>query len=182
MATRRCRSTARPAMPAACADTSGVPPIRIVPFEPAHLLALEMGAHERRWLAGFDIAACAAHWPPGPAWSAVAGATVLGCAGLTESGDTATAWAALSDDLRARPMALYRATSRRLDDLAPRYWRIRACLAADFTPGVRWLRGLGFRPVRTLAGYGPNGETFVEYERWQLSKHSPLPSQRARRC
>jgi hypothetical protein len=153
-----------------------------VPFEPAHLLAVEMGAHERRWLAGFDIAECALHWPPGPAWSALAGGAVLGCAGLIESADAATAWAVLSDALRARPMALFRATSRRLDALAPRYRRIRACLAADFAPGVRWLRGLGFRPVRRLAGHGPRGETFVEYERWQPSKHSPSPPPPAHRC
>ena len=153
-------------MPAVGADAPGAPaPIRIVPFEPVHLLALEMGAHERAWLGGFDLVTCAAHWPPGPAWSAVTDGAVLGCAGLTVEGDTATAWAVLSDELRGRPMALYRAVSRRLDGLAPRYRRIRACLAADFTPGVRWLRGLGFRPVRTLPVYGPNGEPFVEYER-----------------
>jgi hypothetical protein len=140
-------------------------PIRIVPFEPAHLLVVEMGAHEREWIGGFDIAACAARWPPGPAWSAVAGDAVLGCAGLTVAGDTATAWAMLSDALRARPMALHRAVSRRLDRLAPRYRRIRACLAGEFALGERWLRGLGFRPVRSLPGRGPNGTDLMEYER-----------------
>ena len=153
-------------MPAVGADAPGAPaPIRIVPFEPAHLLVLEMGAHERAWLGGFDLAACAAHWPPGPAWSAVADGTVLGCAGLTVKDDTATAWAVLSDRFRARPMALHRVVARRLSTFAPRFRRIRAAVAAGFTPGARWLRALGFRPVRTLPAYGPNKEPFVEYER-----------------
>ena len=140
-------------------------PIRIVPFEPAHLLALDMGAHERAWLGGFDRAACAVHWPAGPAYSAVAGGAVLGCAGLMAQGDSATAWAVLSDALRARPMALHRAASRMLAAIAPHFRRIRATAPADFAAGARWLRALGFRPVRTLPDYGPNGEPFVEYER-----------------
>lgn len=151
-------------MPAGCEPAAAG--IRLVPFAPSHLLRLRPGAWDRAALgdAGLDARLCAV-WPEGPALSAVANGRVLGCAGLMAEGETATAWALLSDELRRRPVVLHRAARRALDEWVPRFSRVRATVIESFGAGHRWALSLGFRPVRPLPGYGPHGETFVEYER-----------------
>lgn len=124
-----------------------------------------MGASDRALLGGFDLARCVAHWPAGPGWTLLDGDRVTGCGGFVAHGDEAVAWAILSDRLRSRPFALHRAAKRILAATAPRFRRIRATVVAGFADGHRWALALGFRPVRARPGHGPNGETFMEYER-----------------
>lgn len=141
------------------------PAIRLVPFEPGHLLRLDMGSWDRAVLGGFDLVRCAAAWPAGPALTAMAPDRVLGCGGLVAQGRDATAWAVLSEELRRRRFVLHRAARRFLDGWAPRFGRLRTTVVDDFAAGHRWARALGFGPTRVLPAYGPNGETFMEYER-----------------
>lgn len=143
--------------------------MEFVPFEPAHLAALETEEAEP-WLAPLvarpDLAASLT--ADGLAWSGVVGGTVVGCAGVTRVWTgRGVAWALM----HALPQPAWLAATRmarRVLGSAHRagLHRIDASVVRDFPPGHRWAHLLGFHPYALLRAYGPDGRDHVGYVRF----------------
>jgi hypothetical protein len=143
--------------------------MRIVPFEAAHLAAIQPGRFEALACDGIDPALIArAGAVPGPALTIVSGARVLGAAGLVPLWrGVAGGWLYASDELRARPVALHRAVLRALIAAERNLGlhRIQIAVHAEFGAAQAWAERLGFAPEGAMPGYGPNGDTYLRYAR-----------------
>jgi RimJ/RimL family protein N-acetyltransferase len=143
--------------------------IRIAPFAPEHLAAIAPGPFDAVAVEGFDLRAMAeARVQLGPAWSALSGARVLGCAGIVPLWrGVGAAWLLGGDELRRHPLALHRAVARGL----PRAMRglglrrLQISVHENFAASLRWVERLGFRHEGAMPAYGPNGDTYIRYAR-----------------
>lgn len=128
-----------------------------LPFEPRHLAP---------FMAPENLDYVAAHWRArGPAITLLEKGRVLGCAGAVIEGRRAHLWAALTEELRARPALLYRTAHRFIDQVEAdhRPEALEATAHREFLKARNWLRHLGFQPQgeETMGG-----EPYVRYVKW----------------
>jgi hypothetical protein len=134
--------------------------VRLVAFEPAHLLRLRPGAREQALFEKFGVPTGI----DGPAFTVIEGGHVLGCGGLIQRApQSPLAWVLLSDALRRRPVLLHRLARRLLARMAARQGEIAASLDPGDAPARRWAERLGFRFAGILPAYGPEGEAYWRY-------------------
>jgi hypothetical protein len=140
--------------------------MRIVPYRAEHLAALVLQPAQI-WLAPVVTDEYrAALERAGPAFTALAGGRVLGCAGVVEHWPgRGVGWAMLAADIGPRFVALHRAVRRYLERQAPR--RLEIAVQRDFAAGRRWALLLGFERETPggMRGYGPDGATYDLYAR-----------------
>lgn len=136
------------------------------PFRPSDLDALQNRDGEQ----GATKAMAHEQATGGPAFTAVVGDRVIGCAGivLPWSG-IGMAWMAIEPDLGERGLWLTRTVRRVLDDTqrACCLHRIEAVALADFEVNQRWLESLGFHVERDgrARQYLSGGQDVIRYER-----------------
>lgn len=105
----------------------------------------------------------------GPAYTAVLGERVIGCAGLVMLWPgVAAAWMVLSEDIGAHRFWLTRIVRRFLGDFtrAFRLHRVEAWALAESVRNQRWLWALGFKPEGGIARqYLSDRRDVIRYER-----------------
>ncbi len=153
--------------------------MEIVPFDPSDLVHI----HPPMLTPAQWLAFAAGYRDAGPAYTLVDGDTVLGCAGVLIEGRVGTAWAVLSDEIRARPVVLHRQVKRMLKQIVTEYQleQVLATVYEEFSAGRlparsrrfasakagRWMGLLGFRRLEgTLENHLGTGETHVRYVRY----------------
>lgn len=135
----------------------------VVAFDPSHLESFEPGRWERALMVHVTDEWAAAQ--RGLGVSLRDGDRTLAMAGALDDGPVWTFWALLSDEARARPMALHRATLRGIAKLKemPHLRQIVAHADAEHTDGRRWLERLGFQAEGLCPDYLGLGRDFVRY-------------------
>ena len=145
--------------------------MRIVPYRAEHLLELVLQPAQA-WLAPIVTDEYrAALERAGPAFTALDGGRVVGCAGIIEHWPgRGVAWAMLAADIGPGFVALHRAARRYLDLKAPR--RLEIAVERRFAAGRRWALLLGFEreTPKGMRGYGPDGATYDLYARIRASR------------
>jgi hypothetical protein len=143
--------------------------MRIVPFEPAHLLLIEPGAIEVKALANADLGDLMSHHrDTDPAFSIVHGDRVLASSVVTlVAKGVASAWLLASDEMRRHPVFLHKHVRRGMElvERGLRLRRLQIVVRTDLEVARRWAERLGFRCEGEMAGYGPNGENYWLYAR-----------------
>lgn len=124
--------------------------IGLVPFTQSHLLEIDLGEHDRDFLAthGFGVGGVA-QWD-GRAETIVEDGRPLGVIGIGIEKQVAYPWLLLSDRLRDRYwLTLHRCAKYCIAGLMNRsdVTRIEAVAYNDFTQGCQWLERLGFTLV-----------------------------------
>ena len=138
--------------------------MEIVPFDPSDLVHI----HPPMLTPAQWLAFAAGYRDAGPAYTLVDGDTVLGCAGVLIEGRVGTAWAVLSDEIRARPVVLHRQVKRMLNQIVMEYQleQILATVYEEFSAGRRWMERLGFRRLEgVLTDYRGTGLTYRRFVR-----------------
>lgn len=146
--------------------------MRVVPFEPRHLAAIEPGPFELLAVEGLPENVFRQGYAiPGPALTVCADdGAPLGAAGLVPLwAGVAQGWMFASERLRAHPVALHRTLARALDaaQSALRLHRVQISVHERFLASRRWAGRLGFLCEGAMPGYGPNGDTYYRYARLQ---------------
>jgi hypothetical protein len=140
--------------------------MRIVPFEPAHLLRIDFGEYERMLFAGIDIEQLLATWPTGGAYSISNGEWIVGSAGVYAEGKRGICWAVLSDEARRHPAFLLRTARRYIDDLARGLDVVVLAIPEDYPGADRWARALGFAFNCVRPSDGTDSRPHLEYVKW----------------
>ena len=149
----------------------GEMPIDIRPFVPGDLRDLEIQgaqAELRHFLSlpGYADKLAAA----GPAYSGLVKGRVVGACGIFEEWrGRGRCWALFSCRIPAGAwLTITRATRRVLDETqAAGMRRIEATVDAEFGPGIRWVRLLGFKVEGYAEGYSPEGWDHLLYARYR---------------
>lgn len=133
--------------------------MEIIPFDPAHLADIRPLVVEPDVLEAFS----ASYVQRGVAFTAFDGGRVLGCAGVVLRGSTGYVWAALTDEIRKRPMFLHRAIRRGMSETIKAYGlkRLEAACDIDHRTAARWLERLGFTLAGTTERHGTTDMRFV---------------------
>lgn len=111
--------------------------------------AIELGAWEARVL-GDRLPTVAKHWA-GKAVTACEDDRVLGLLGLRETNDGAMLTLVMSDEIRRRPMWLCKQAKKGLKRIMSdnNLNTLLAEVHRDHEAGHRWVKWLGFKPVKT---------------------------------
>lgn len=144
--------------------------MRVVPFDPGHLAAIEPGPFEALVLEGLPADLLTRECPvPGPALTVLdAQGAPLGAFGLVPMWTgVAQAWVFASDSLRACPVVLHRTVARALGagERLLRLHRVQISVHENFLTSRRWVERLGFACEGAMPGFGPNGDTYYRYAR-----------------
>jgi hypothetical protein len=137
--------------------------MRIVPFEPWHVLRMEVQNHQMAVMKKITPEYLRVLALAGPAYSAIDHGEVLACAGIVEVQGVHTLWGLLSRHAGRRIVRLDRCVRRMLN--LKRYARVESTTEAGFTSGCRWLESLGFKAEATLNDYVQPGEAHILYVR-----------------
>ena len=141
---------------------------QIIPYRAEHLLVFQNRDTQRK--EELLLAVNKEKW--GPAYTAVAGDEILGCAGivLLWSG-VGTVWANISESMGKYKIWFHRTVSRILDDVIRGYdlHRVESVALADNYRNQNWLMSLGFRPEggRAIA-YTSDKQDMIRFERVKL--------------
>jgi len=104
----------------------------------------------------------------GPAFTAMVGEQVLGCAGIMVSWKgMGTAWVVLSDDAATHGVWITRMVRAFMGDIIKslELRRVEAVVLADSPRNLRWIRYLGFTPENSIAQmYTQDGRDVVRFE------------------
>ncbi len=93
----------------------------------------------------------------GPCFTAFAGTTVIGCAGVLQYWTgRGQVWSLLSDQLPRYRKGIHAAVKTFL--LTAPWRRLEWVLDPEFVRAVDWAKRLGFSYESTMPAYGPNGE------------------------
>lgn len=139
--------------------------MQIVPFEAAHLQAIEVQGHQALVRPLLDSPDYIAALKSGPAYTALEGETVHACAGLiVHWPGRAHAWTILAGKLNRRMLLIHRAIMGYLVECP--IARIEAAVECDFPEGHRWMRLLGFVcEAPRMEHYMPDGSAAALYAR-----------------
>lgn len=143
--------------------------MKVEPLQAEHLTSLVLQPAQEAWRHSMTPDQFAALAGTGAAWTVISDeGHVLMCAGVIEiegSSGRAEAWALLSRDSGCAMVAITRAVRRYM--FAAPFRRIEAVVAANFAPGSRWAKMLGFRFEGLMAAYLDDGS---DAERWARVK------------
>jgi hypothetical protein len=139
--------------------------MQLRPFQPSDLSRIELQDRQR------DFYTCAPEWyVPALAERSIAsytllsGGQVLACVGVVERDEsTGVVWLFLSRFAKVHMLTLTRAARRYLEVTGKRV--LETTCITDFAAAHRWLRMLGFLPVKTLPAYGADGADHFLYRR-----------------
>lgn len=141
------------------------------PYEPAHLLALDLRDYERAFLAEFDdIGAYAEVLRHGVAFTLWDGKPI-GCFGILRiRPGVGEGWLCLSNSLPvgkpgSRWAEAVRLIKRQFDTEMADFHRVQVALPIDFTPGHNLVGRLGFKHESLMQKYGADGSDFIGFAR-----------------
>jgi RimJ/RimL family protein N-acetyltransferase len=143
---------------------------QIIPFEFAHLVALQPREFEARELAQLNDweERTREYQAKGSAYTGIIGDQIMGCAGifLLWPG-MAEVWAVTTPLVTTHTMAFHRTISRGLDvvERTMRLHRIQVAIHVDHFVSQKWIRRLGFKAEGSMPGYGPDGATYMRFAR-----------------
>lgn len=142
--------------------------MKVVPFESWHLDLLKMQAAQdyiSQWISA-DVKAMLG------STNAFTGIDedrheILACAGVLELWEgRGVAWAMLADGIGSRFVPIHKAVARYLEAASLRYRRLEATIDIGFSPGVRWVKLLGFKlETPLMEKYLPDGGDAAMYVR-----------------
>lgn len=135
--------------------------MEVVPFEVWHLAQIDPPALSVEDVAQFE----ALFATSSPAYTAMDGGRVLGCAGVQIVGEVGYAWAALSDAMRERPISLHRAIVRGLRDVEREYGlrSVEITVYEKFERAKTWAERLGFCFVEEQPNQFGTDMTYLRY-------------------
>ncbi len=141
------------------------------PFRAEHLAVLQIRPYERSLLGGQDPVEAGRAFEGNPGWTILADGQPVACVGLLlQWRGVGTVWAFPGADIRRHTRAfLY--YSRHL--LAS-YWthlrlhRVQAFVQAGNLRARRFVEHLGLEHETALAGWGPQGDTYLLYSRVEV--------------
>jgi len=134
--------------------------MQIISYKPAHLALVAPQGAQASVVGSIDRATADSLALSGLAFSAVQDARIVGCAGIVPLWPgVGQAWAVLSDEVLAQPVALTRAVQRELARIETEHGlrRVQATVAEAHFSGRRWLAWLGFEVEGLMRNYGPEG-------------------------
>lgn len=140
--------------------------MRIVPYEPWHLLSIEVQPAQRmRDSALHDPDNARALGEAGPAFTALDdGDTPMAIAGVVDRGPgRAVAWAVLCPTVLRRFGAVHRAVKNFIE--LQNYRRLETMIDPRHAAAVRWAVRLGFEREGTCRSYAPDGSDMDLYAR-----------------
>lgn len=140
----------------------------VVPFEPWHLLWLTETTER---LTQLDPGQARDLKGGGPCFTALAGSSVIACAGVIHYWEGRVhAWSLLSPQVADYTLGVHRRVARFLRDYPAR--RIECTIDPRSPVAQEWARRLGFEYEGTMPGYLPSGSTM---ELWAMVKVWPKP-------
>jgi hypothetical protein len=144
--------------------------LRIVPFEPAHLQAIEAREFEAREMLFLpDMAERVRDYMArGMAYTGFLGDKILMCAGIVVLWrGVGEVWSVTTPLVTKYPLTFHRTMSRVLGLLerSMGLWRIQVAIHANHYVSQRWIERLGFEFESFKPGYGPDGSRYVGFAR-----------------
>lgn len=139
--------------------------MNIIPFRPEHLEELKLQPSQAWMQDNMTPEYGAALAAAGPAYTAIVGNGVVGCAGLIPQWQgRALAWALIACEAGPHLLGIVRAIRRGLDVIHP-CRRVEAAVCADFAAGHRLMGLLGFtrETPEPMRSYTPDGADAVLY-------------------
>jgi hypothetical protein len=134
---------------------------RVVPFRAEHLLRIEV-QKEQSWALAEFTPELAQQLEETLAFTAMAGETVLNCAGLIKEWEGRyTAWAYISPQAKHYWKSIHRGVKEFLRTVDVR--RIEANVDCDFLAAQRWAEKLGFVLEGRMRKFLPNGADAFSY-------------------
>jgi hypothetical protein len=145
-------------------------PLKIVPFEPVHLQAIEAREFEAREMAFLpDMAERAREYMArGMAYTGFLGGRIMMCAGIVVLWrGVGEAWSVTTPLVADYPLTFHRTMSRILGLLERSMGlrRIQVAIHDHHYVSQRWIERLGFEFESFKPGYGPDGSRYVEFVR-----------------
>ncbi len=141
---------------------------QIIPYRAEHLLVFQNRDTQRK--EELLLAVNKEKW--GPAYTAVAGDEILGCAGVAILWTgVGAAWVNISESMGAYKIWFHRTVSRMLADVIRGYdlHRVEAVALADNERNQKWFKSLGFRPEGGKAiAYTSDKQDIIRFERVRL--------------
>jgi ribosomal protein S18 acetylase RimI-like enzyme len=132
--------------------------VEIVPFEPFHLQWILLQPEQAHMKAHFTPAYGIWLKKAGPAYSALDGTDVVGCAGIMPFwAGRSIAWALMSNDVSQHRMAIHRAVLKVIKENPVR--RLELLVDPAFPRARIWAERLGFRFESRMPYYSPMGTT-----------------------
>lgn len=132
--------------------------MRIVDFEPWHLLALDVQPAQIGFEAAPDMELARELADAGPSWTGTDGRQVLFCGGMRRAGwpGQAMGWTLISAAIG--PFGMLALTRRTLLEHARSgFRRIETLVRTDHAEGHRWAEQLGMTREGTMRAWGPAG-------------------------
>lgn len=130
----------------------------MVPFEPWHLTWLALQPSQLALSSTLTVAHGLALQQSGPAYTAMAGMDVIGCAGVVEFWTgRAQVWALLSEQFPCYALAMHRAVKTFLRSY--QVARLECVVDPRLPKAVRWAEHLGFTFESVMMRYTPSGES-----------------------
>lgn len=144
--------------------------LQIVPFEFAHLKAMQAREFEAREMASLDNleGRFQSYMAMGTGYTGLIDDQILMCAGIfLQWRGVAEVWAVTTPMVEQYPLAFHRAMSKCLEVLEKSMglWRIQVCIHGDHHVSQKWIQRLEFVSEGPKPGYGPDGATYVGFAR-----------------
>lgn len=141
--------------------------VKILPYEAAHLLAINEQDAETYWGAVCTPEYARELESAGPAYTAMReDGTVLCCAGIIVHWECrALAWAIMARSIGPDYVAVHRAVERFLNSVTTP--RIEITVDCEFPAAIRWAKLLGFECEARMKCYAPGGRDHYLYARVQ---------------
>jgi len=113
----------------------------------------------------------------GMSWSAIAGDTLVACAGIVPVWQgRAAAWALFGEIPRGCWTAITRKVKHEIADAhSAGWWRIEATARSDFAPACRWLEMLGFEIEGLAKAYDLSRRDHILFGHVAYDVPGPLP-------
>jgi hypothetical protein len=144
--------------------------LRIIPFEFAHLQAMQARKFEAREMALVnDMEERAREYMArGMGYTGIIGGRILACAGIFMLWrGVAEIWSVTTPLVEDYPLAFHRAISHGLKvvERSMGLWRIQVAIHEDHLVSQKWIQRLGFVSEAPMPGYGADGATYVRFAR-----------------
>jgi hypothetical protein len=144
--------------------------LRIIPFEFAHLAAMQPREFEARELALLDNleGRVDEYLAQGMAYTGIIGDRILACGGVIMLWrGVAELWLVTTGQVPEFPLAFHRAILKILALLerSMGLWRMQVAIHGEHLVSQYWVQRLGFKEEGPMPGYAPDGSTYVRFAR-----------------